>query len=103
MATEWFNSFINSLERLLDKPPYLIFVFIGAVFVVISLISRYSFEQTWVFFLYSVVGTVWRYIERDFMRLLQDKHPDSKLLVISIYHFGNITLLLVLFHYLNFL
>ena len=100
MTTEWFNRFVDSLERLIEKPPYLIFVFIGAVFVVISLISQYSFEQTWIFFLYSVGGTIWRYIERDFMRPL-DKYANSKLWIITIYHIGNLGLFVALLHYLN--
>jgi len=45
MATKWFAKFIENLTKLLDKPPYLFLVFIGAVFTVISLIMRSYFEQ----------------------------------------------------------
>ena len=64
MASEWFNNFIDSLERLIEKPPYLIFVFIGAIFLVISLITKFGYEQSWIFLLYSVGGTMWRYAEK---------------------------------------
>lgn len=108
MATEWFKSFIDSLERLLDKPPYLIFVFIGAVFLIISLISKFSFEQTWTFFLYAVGGTIWRYIERDFIRhiekyIKEEKRAILRFIVITVYHIGNLTLFFALLHYLNFI
>ena len=63
--SEWFKGFIDSLERLIEKPPYLIFFFVGAVFVIISLITKYNFEKMWVFFLYSIGGTMWRYAEKD--------------------------------------
>lgn len=96
----WLKSFIESLERLLDKPPYLIFVFIATIFVVISLITRYNFKETWIFFLYSVVGTILRYIERDFLRPLE-KYQNSKLVIISIYHLANLGLLFALLKYLN--
>lgn len=102
MATEWFNSFINNLERLLEKPPYLIFVFISAVFVIISLIFKNYYEQTWVFFIYSISGTIWRYIERDFFRPLE-KYINSKLWIIITYHIGNLVLLIGLLHYLKFI
>ncbi len=95
----WFKSFIDSLERLLEKPPYLIFVFIGAVFVIISLISKHNFEKMWVFFLYSVVGTIWRYIERDFISPLK----KYNLLVRIVYHLGNLGLLIALLYNLNFI
>lgn len=107
MFTEWLKSFIGSLERLLDKPPYLIFVFIGAVFVVISMITKYSFEQIWLFFLYSTGGTIWRYIERDFIRYIEKHHIGHnnyiyfRLAIISIYHIGNLVLFLALLHYLK--
>lgn len=96
MATEWFKSFIDSLEKLLEKPPYLVFVFIGAVFVIISLIAKYHFEKMWIFFLYSVGGTIWRYIEKDFTRPLE----KYKLWIRVVYHLGNLVLFIALLHYL---
>lgn len=102
MATEWLNKFVSALERVLDKPPYLIFVFIGAVFVIISLITRYEFQHIWIFFIYAVTGAVWRYIERDFFRPLE-KYSKSRLVIISIYHVGNLLLIIGLLRHLKFL
>jgi|SRR3989344_9383898 len=100
--SEWFGKFIENLSKLLDKPPYLFLVFIGAVFTVISLVSRNYFEQTWIFFLYAVSGTIWRYIERDFLRPTEN-YPKLRLYLYAIYHAGNLFLLWALLHYLRFL
>lgn len=102
MTTEWFKKFIENLTKLLDKPPYLFLVFIGAVFTIISLISGNHFEQTWIFFLYCVGGTIWRYIERDFLRP-SENYPKTKLSIQIFYHIGNIILFWALLHYLNFI
>lgn|SRR3990167_2922278 len=100
MTTEWFKNFIDTLGKLLDKPPYLFLVFIGAVFTVISLISGNHFEQIWLFFLFSVAGTIWRYIERDFLRP-SENHPKIKLSIQIVYHIGNIGLFASLLYYLG--
>lgn len=97
----WMKSFINSLERLIEKPPYLIFFFVGAVFVIISLITKYNFEKMSVFFFYSVVGIIWRYAEKDLVRPLKAKYPDSELWIRVIYHIGNFVLLIALFYFLS--
>jgi hypothetical protein len=105
----WFKSFIDSLERLIEKPPYLLFFFVGAVFIVVSLISKYNFEKMWVFFLYSVVGIIWRYAEKDIMKPLIEKLSDKKLTdkkyssselwIRILYHIGNLVLLIALLKY----
>ena len=86
----------------LEKPPYLIFVFISAVFVTISLVTKYNFEKMWIFFLYSVGGTIWRYAEKDIISPLK-KSPTSKVLIRIVYHLGNFGLFIALLHYLNFI
>jgi hypothetical protein len=95
--SEWFKGFIESLERLIEKPPYLLFVFIGAVLVIISLITKYNLEKTWIFFLYSVGGTIWRYIEKDFQTPLK----KYDLWIRVVYHIGNLILFIVLLNYLG--
>lgn len=104
----WFEKFIDNLAKLLREPPYLIFIFIGGIFVVISLISQRNFEQTWTFFLYAVGGTMWRYAERDFRTESGDntvkligKNIKYKLITYVVYHLGNIGLFLVLLRYLK--
>ena len=110
MVIEWFGKFIENLSKLLKEPPYLIFIFIGAIFVIISLIFQRNLEQTWIFFLYAVGGTMWRYAERDFRTESGEKtfnifkkNIRFKLIVYTIYHIGNIGLFLVLLRYLKFL
>jgi len=103
MASEWFNSFIGSLERLIEKPPYLIFVFIGSIFLVISLITKFGYEQSWIFLLYSVGGMIWRYAEKDLVHPLKEKYPSSEVWVRSIYHVGNFGLFIALVYCLNIL
>ena len=92
------------LSKLLDKPPYFIFVFIGAVFVIISLITQHYFTESWAFFLYSVAGTFWRHIDKDMETPLKDLEiKNLKLWIRSIYHIGNIGLFLALLFYLDYL
>lgn len=97
---KWFKEFINKLAKLLKEPPYLVFLFIGAVLVFVSILSNRNFEQVWIFFLYSVGGAIWRYIEKDTYKnvFIGEK---SKRVVIAIYHLGNIILFLFLLNYLN--
>lgn len=110
MATKWLEKFIDNLARILRQPPYLLFIFIGGIFVIITLITQKNFEQTWIFFLYSVGGTIWRYAERDFLRESGENKVKIykwsvrwKLITHIIYHIGNISLFLFLLHYLRFL
>ena len=113
VMSEWFKGFIESLERLIEKPPYLIFFFVSAVLVIVSLISKYNFEKMWVFFLYSVVGIMWRYAEKDIMKPLIEKLPDKKsegkkysgselwIWIRIVYHLGNLVLFIALLNYLG--
>src|SRR3989338_10734764 len=106
MSEGWFGKFIDNLAGLLKEPPYLIFLFIGTIFVVVSLLSEKHFEQVWIFFFYSVVGTIWRYIERDLVGNSFTEGMKSttkyKRTVIIIYHIVNTLLILILFRYLGF-
>lgn len=102
MATKWLEEYISNLAKLLKEPPYLIFVFMGGIFVIISLISKYEFKSIWIFFLYSVGGTMWRYAERDFLGIARDtKKIRLRILSQIIYHIGNIALFLMLVRFLD--
>lgn len=94
------KSFIESLERLLEteKPPYLLFFFAGTIFVMISIITKYNFESTWIFLLYSAGGMVWRYFKKDLETPL-----GNGLRIRTIYHFGNLGLFIALLYYLRML
>lgn len=95
MADNGIGKFAEKLKEIIDKPPYLIFLFIGAVLVFVSIVSDRYFWQVWIFFLYSVVGTIWRYSEKDTRNnvLKEDEHKKTS---IVIYHLFNIILLTVL-------
>lgn len=102
------EKFIDNLAKLLKEPPYLIFIFIGSIFVVVSLIFQRNLDHAWIFFLYSVAGTMWRYAERDFRTesgenvvKLFGQNIRYKLITYIIYHIGNIGLFLVLLYYLR--
>lgn len=97
---QWLEKFIDNLTKLLKEPPYLVFLFIGALLVFISILSNRHFEQVWLFFLYSVIGTMWRHIEKDVYANVFAK-GRQKAVVVSIYHLGNIVLFLLLLNYLN--
>jgi len=98
---EALTKYVDKLSGLLREPPYLLFVFIGAVFVFISLVVQKSFEQTWIFFVYSVGGMIWRYIERDVRKnVLPEKLKKTSIII---YHIGNIGLFFALLRYLGFI
>jgi len=100
MAIQWFEKFIDNLAKILREPPYLIFLFIGAVLIFISILSGRHFEQVWIFFLYSIAGTIWRYIERDLRKNVL-KTENQKSVSIVLYHLMNIVLFFLLLYYLN--
>jgi hypothetical protein len=101
MAMEWLEKFIDKLAGLLKEPPYRQFAFIGAVFVVVSLILQRGYDQTWMFLIYSVAGTMWRYMERDVRHNVLPKKCEK--ISIVIYHIGNIGLFFGLLYYLGFI
>lgn len=98
---------IKEARKLLEYPPYLIFVFVGLIFVFTSLVWGNNFYQVWIFFLYTIFGSIWRYIEKDMLNGIQkliEKEKSLKicnLIVISIYHIGNIGLLYFLIYHLK--
>lgn len=125
MTTQWFEKFMQILKEILEKPPYLVFVFIGTIFMVISIITNNFLNQNLIFFIYSVIGLVWRYIEKDveggLRNYIQNKKDRenlgadkfkieitrkisvSHLVVIVIYHMGNFSLIFALLSYLKFI
>jgi hypothetical protein len=92
---------IEEIRKIFGYPPYLIFVLVGAIFICFSLAKGNYFEQVWIFFLYSVTGSIWRYIEKDIMRNVLKEGQIKTWLVI--YHIGNFFLLFALLHYLRLL
>lgn len=121
---------IEELRKILEYPPYLMFVFVGGIFMVASIIKEAYFFQVFSFLLYSSAGAVWRYIEKDFdggikKWICEEKEEEQKrrdgsvkkikvyiennkyklfhLIIISIYHIGNIVLFYFLLHYLKFI
>jgi hypothetical protein len=114
---------IEELRKILEYPPYLIFVFVGGIFMVASIIEKMYFSQVFTFLLYASAGAVWRYIEKDFdggikkyicdekeiqvngrikkVYIENNKYKLTHLIIISIYHIGNIVLFYFLLHYLN--
>lgn len=97
---KWLEKFISQLAKLLKEPPYLVFLFVGAVLVVVSVVFGRYFEQIWIFFLYSTGGTVWRYIERDVRKNVL-KTERFKTASIVVYHAGNVGFFLALLNYLT--
>jgi len=91
------GKFIEELSGVLKEPPYLLFTFIGGVFVIFSLVTQNNFEQTWTLFIYAVVGTIWRYAAKDFLTwsgdhtiLVFKKKLRWKLVTHIIFHAGNV-------------
>lgn len=93
----WFEKFIQNLSNILLLPCYLIFIYVSPILLIISLVTKNFFNQIWIFFLYTLAGSVWRYIEKDMDHGIQkvvkeEKKDVARLYLISIYHLGNILL-----------
>lgn len=108
----WMEKFIESLKGILDKPPYLIITFVSSVLIIVSISVNRYFDQIFAIFLYSIIGTVWRYIEKDLDAGINKfiykndereskRNPTANLIIIVIYHFVNILLLIALILYLG--
>ena len=100
MSTEAIEKFIENLKIVIEKPPYLIFLFVSSIFVFLSIGFGRNFDQSWIFFIYSVAGSIWRYIERDIMHNTFKKNWFIIGVIIS-YHIGNVLLFFALIKYLN--
>src|SRR5256885_11279824 len=97
---KWLETFIKGLKEMIAGRPYLSYVYSSAVLVIVSLPTNRLFKYTWAFLIYSVVGAVWRYIEKDvdsqlsnwlLEKYLQKKEKEElklriKLVVVSVYH-----------------
>ena len=103
---KWFEKFLELLKDILLWPCYLIFFFVGAVLLIVSLISKYQFKQIWIFFIYSVAGSMLRYIEKDALawseKLFQNEKNKKVSIAISVivYHVLNLGLLSLLIYFL---
>lgn len=84
---ESLEKFIDIFNNRFKDPPYFIFLFIGAVLAFISISFNKYFEQVWLFFLYSVLGILWRHCIKDLKN--ESKH-------ILLYHIVNIIITLIL-------
>jgi hypothetical protein len=102
MESNWIKKFIGDSKDLVEKPPYLFFVFISAIFVLVSLLSQNHFYEIWIFFLYSVVGHIWRYIEKDIRKNVL-RSEWLKIASAIFYHLINLIILffLLLLEYLS--
>jgi hypothetical protein len=94
------EKFIDNFTKVLDKPVYVVFLYISAVLVFVSIVYDRYFWQIWIFFIYSVAGSTWRYIEKDTYKNVFTKNWQ-KFITIIIYHLGNVVLFYFLLKYLN--
>lgn len=98
----------ENLLKVLEEPPYSQFFFIGSIFVAIALVFDKNFNIVWLFFLLSVVGTILRYIERDFLGLYEVKRvkglSEDKIKIrsriLKIYHISNLLWIVALIFFL---
>lgn len=92
----WFKKFLEGLRQFITiEPPYWTFLYISVVLVTISLLNQHFFKETWAFFLYSAIGTLWRHANKD----LPWKDDSIRRIV---YHIVNLGLILGLFRYLGY-
>jgi len=91
---------VKEFKEFLALPPYLFFLFISSIFIITSLIWDREFIASWIFFLYSAVGSITRYIEKDligttFTKELKNKNVFTNTVII-VYHVFNLLLFISL-------
>lgn len=109
---KWFDKFIEKLAEIIGKPPYFFVMFVSAVALIVSISVDKHFNQIFAIFIYSIIGSIWRYIEKDLDSGINKmiyknngretkRHPLTHFIIILIYHLGNVCLLVGLFYYLK--
>lgn len=103
MDTDWFKTFIDHLRSLVKEAPYMIFIFISPIFLLIGLIWQKYFYLFVVFFLYSVVGIIWRHAVKDFRgrikevyEKLPEKYNKINLWLTGVYQLVNLVFVIIL-------
>ena len=73
----WLDGFGDNLKEILDKPPYLIFLFVSSIIVIVSIITQHYFEQIFPILLYSIIGSVWRHAIKDIRGRIKKVSPGN--------------------------
>lgn len=86
------NNFSDNLRKLIEKPPYLVFLFTSSFLLALTIIFDKYFEKILLFFLYSVTGSILRHIIKD----IKNFFSSHKKTILIVYHISNIVLILLL-------
>jgi hypothetical protein len=113
---KWLTTFIIELGKMISGPPYLAYLFISPILVIVSMLTNSFFEYTWTLLVFSLTGAMWRHIEKDvdsqltkwlIEKYLVTQKPNIemlklrvKLIIVVIYQAVNILLLAGLIIYL---
>jgi len=82
------NEFMNHLITIIEKPPYLIFIFVSPVLLIITLIWQKYFNLFFIFFIYSVVGIIFRHAVKDFRSRLEKVFDSKKFQMLNLWLTG---------------
>ena len=99
---EWLSVFMDHLRNIIEKPPYIIFIFISPILLIIVLFWWHEYVKFFlVFFLYSVFGVVWRHFIKDIRGRIKKLYSIKKfnkinLYLTVIYQLGNFLLVIIL-------
>lgn len=74
MNDETLQKYMGILKDILGHPPYLVFVFVTSVFMVVSMVTQHYYDQSLILFVYSVFGAVWRHVVKD----IRGRHKDRR-------------------------
>lgn len=91
--TNFFNKYMEHLEKLIKGPPYLMFFFVSAVLLMISLIYRENyFRFFFILLIYSMTGVMLRHATND-LRVIFKKNNSW---LTGIYQLFNLVLIIIL-------
>lgn len=97
------ENFYRYLFKTLKYPPYFLIAFCSGTFVLASIITDRFFVQTFITFLYSVGGLIWRHATKDIRGRIEklhgkdsDKFKNENLWLTGIYQVINIILVIIL-------
>lgn len=99
---EFFRVFMDHLRGLVKESPYIIFIYISPILLIITLIWWHEYIKFFfIFFLYSIFGIIWRHFIKDIRGRIKESYPIEiftkiNLWLTGIYQIVNILVVITL-------
>ena len=92
--SNWLNEFMGHLRSVIKEPPFLAFFYVSTILLIVGSFRPLYFNTFLAFFLYSIVGVIWRHAVKDVRGMLEKAYPSNftkkNLWLTLFYHFINL-------------